>query len=85
MCCSSDLNLCANCKAEPLSETECLSKGEVHPVRDTQRRPRPHTLPLDGRVGDVPILAALTNQGTDIVTATAGHFNWCLADFQQSS
>ena len=64
MCCSSDPNLCANCKAEPLSETECLSKGEVHPVRDTQRRPRPHTLPLDGRLGDVPILAALANQGT---------------------
>ena len=44
----------------------CLSIGEVHPVRDTQRRPRPHALPLDGRLGDVPILATLPDQGAEI-------------------
>ena len=43
----------------------CLSIGEVHPVRDTQRRPRPHALPLDGRLGDVPILATLPDQGAE--------------------
>ena len=51
--------------------TDCLSIGEVHPVRDTQRRPRPHALPLNGRLGDVPILAALPDQGVEIYICDA--------------